>query len=245
MSIQTKIIVGASSGIAKALALQLVEEPTTQLVIVSRDISFYQTEKFASSLLISIEDYSESNITAVASEVVALNLQASIGAIFICHGLLHTDKSFPEKKLADFSVDSFNEIVAANTVTPMLWLKHFTGVIANKQACRIVVFSARVGSISDNRLGGWYCYRASKAALNMMLKTATIELARSKKGVKLISFHPGTTDTPLSKPFQKNVPKGKLFTTDFVATQLLSIVDNAELDNDLSYLDWQGRSIDW
>jgi NAD(P)-dependent dehydrogenase (short-subunit alcohol dehydrogenase family) len=245
MSIQTKIIVGASSGIAKALALQLVEEPTTQLVIVSRDISFYQTEKFASSLLISIEDYSESRIASVVSEVVALGLESSISNLFICHGILHTDISFPEKKLADFCAQSFNEVVTANTLTPMLWLKHLEPIISNKQVCKIVVFSARVGSISDNRLGGWYCYRASKAALNMMLKTAAIELGRKKKGIKLVSFHPGTTDTPLSKPFQKNVAEHKLFTPAFVATQLLAVVKNTEIDGELSYLDWQGERIDW
>ena len=110
---------------------------------------------------------------------------------------------------------------------------------------KIIVFSARVGSISENRLGGWYSYRASKAALNMMIKTDAIELARRNKNIKLIAFHPGTTDTPLSKPFQNNVPANKLFTCEFVAKQLLSIVDECELDQSASFLDWQGESINW
>jgi hypothetical protein len=79
----------------------------------------------------------------------------------------------------------------------------------------------------------------------MLLKTASIELARRAKKVKLISFHPGTTDTPLSKPFQKNVPNGKLFTPDFVAEQLLGVVDKTEVDGELTYVDWQGKRIDW
>ena len=94
-------------------------------------------------------------------------------------------------------------------------------------------------------LGGWYSYRASKAALNMMLKTATIELARRAKNIKIIAFHPGTTDTPLSKPFQKNVPANKLFSSDFVAQQLLQIVEESVIDGELSYLDWQGEAINW
>ena len=133
--------------------------------------------------------------------------------------------------------------MAANTVTPMLWLKHLTTKIKSKNSCKIVIFTARVGSISDNKLGGWYSYRASKAAINMLIKSAAVELARRAKNIKLISFHPGTTDTPLSKPFQKNVPNGKLFTSEFVASQLLNIVENTEVDGQASFLDWQGKTI--
>jgi NAD(P)-dependent dehydrogenase (short-subunit alcohol dehydrogenase family) len=127
----------------------------------------------------------------------------------------------------------------------MLWLKHLTPILVGNHVCKIVVFTARVGSISDNKLGGWYSYRASKAAMNMLIKSASIELARIAKNIKLISFHPGTTDTPLSKPFQKNVPKGKLFTPEFVAKQLLGIVENTTVNGEASFLDWQGKSITW
>ena len=107
------------------------------------------------------------------------------------------------------------------------------------------MFSARVGSIEDNRLGGWYSYRASKAALNMMLKSTAIEFARRSKNIKLIAFHPGTTDTTLSEPFQKNVPVGKLFQPSFVAQQLLSILEDVSVDGRASFLDWKGNDIDW
>ena len=93
--------------------------------------------------------------------------------------------------------------------------------------------------------GGWYSYRSSKAALNMMLKTAAIELARRAKNIKIIAFHPGTTDTPLSRPFQENVSAGKFFTCGFVAKRLLSIIEHIAIDGTVSYLDWQGNSIDW
>lgn len=127
----------------------------------------------------------------------------------------------------------------------MLWLKHLTPLLNGKNMCKITFFSARVGSISENKLGGWYSYRASKAGLNMLLKSAAVELSRRAKNIKLISFHPGTTNTPLSKPFQKNVPQGKLFTSQFVAEQLLGIVDNSEVDGEVSYLDWKGELIGW
>ena len=94
-------------------------------------------------------------------------------------------------------------------------------------------------------MGGWHAYRASKAALNMVLQNMAIENGRRAKNVKLIAFHPGTTDTGLSKPFQAGVPSGKLFTPAFVASQLDSIMGSAQLDGLLCYLDWNGQPINW
>lgn len=109
-----------------------------------------------------------------------------------------------------------------------------------------------MGSIEDNKLGGWYSYRASKAALNMFFKTAAIEVARRAKNTKLILFHPGTTDTKLSKPFQRNINSKKLFTTKFVAEQLYILTQQTtgeqnrlEHNCEASYLDWQGKKIAW
>jgi NAD(P)-dependent dehydrogenase (short-subunit alcohol dehydrogenase family) len=128
---------------------------------------------------------------------------------------------------------------------PALWLKSLLKVLKGSQDCIVAALSARVGSIGDNHLGGWYAYRASKSALNMILKTAAIEYGRRAKNVKLIAFHPGTTDTELSKPFQAAVPKEKLFTPSFVAERLAMIMDEAVVDGELSYLDWKGQAIDW
>ena len=94
-------------------------------------------------------------------------------------------------------------------------------------------------------MGGWYGYRSSKAALNMLLKTASVEYARRNKNVKLISFHPGTTDTDLSKPFQSAVRAEKLFTPDFVASKLLELMNSSNIDGELSFLDWQGETVEW
>lgn len=93
--------------------------------------------------------------------------------------------------------------------------------------------------------GGWYSYRASKAALNMLIQNAAIEFARRAKNVKLLAFHPGTVDTPLSAPFQRNVPHGKLFTPDYVARQLLDLLTQLPLDGQASYLDYAGKEISW
>jgi NAD(P)-dependent dehydrogenase (short-subunit alcohol dehydrogenase family) len=244
MQTQTTLIVGANSEIAKAIALKVLNFVHQQLIIVSRDTQFYKHPRFHETKVIEVKDYQEQTIkSAVESiwEVDSLN----INTVFICHGLLHNQNIQPEKRLSAFSADAFSHVLTVNTVTPMLWLKSLVPLLSGKQACKIVVFSARVGSISDNNLGGWYSYRASKAAINMLLKSAAVELARSAKNIKLISFHPGTTDSPLSKPFHKNVPANKLFKSEFVAQQLIDIVQNTAIDGQANFVDWQGKSIPW
>lgn len=239
----TALIIGANSGIAKALARTLVERGDS-LVVITRCSDYYRSKAFNNTRVVLVENYEEKAITK-ALEAINQITKIEIVQVFICNGLLHNARCQPEKRLEDFSVNSFNEVLNVNTTTPILWLKALVTELTFKHPCKIAVLSARVGSISDNKLGGWYSYRASKAALNMLLKTASIELARRAKNIKLISFHPGTTDTALSKPFQQNVPKGKLFSPDFVAQQLLHIVKESQLDGELLYVDWQGKQIDW
>ena len=242
MEKQITIIIGANSAIAKALAQEVIIDQ--QLIVISRNVDFYDQDIFASARLISLKNYDESEIVS-AVNTIKHSSNGVISRVFICHGILHSENCQPEKRLEDFSVQAFNEVITANTITPMLWLKNLVPLLTSKSECKVTVFSARVGSISDNELGGWYSYRTSKAAMNMLLKSAAVELSRRAKNIKLISFHPGTTDTPLSKPFQANVPAGKLFTCDFVAKQLLRIVKNTELDGQASFVDWQGNLIPW
>ena len=240
----TTLIIGASSAIAKSLCEKLIGNQHTQVILVSRDLSDYKHLQHESISRIIVDDYSAASIEDATSCLKEFCL-FPITQVFICHGILHTKTIQPEKRLEDFDSDAFQQVITANALTPILWIKHLTPMITGKLPCTVTCFSARVGSISDNRLGGWYSYRASKAALNMMLKTSAVELARRAKNVKLIAFHPGTTDTPLSKPFQNNVAEGKLFTCDFVANQLLNIVKNTSIDGTASFVDWQGAEISW
>ncbi len=164
------------------------------------------------------------------------------------NGTLHNKTHMPEKKLEELNADYFNELFNSNTLTPLLCLQSILPLLTHKTQCTITALSARVGSINDNKLGGWYTYRASKAALNMLFKTAAVELARRAKNTKLVLFHPGTTDTALSKPFQKNVPADKLFSAEFVAKQLFTLTFNnphLKLNGEPAYLDWQGEAIPW
>ncbi len=184
-------------------------------------------------------DYSEQSIHDTASQLG----EGELTHVFIFNGLLHNDSVMPEKKLEDINFSALQSVFEANVFQHALWFKALAKPLKHQKEATMVCLSARVGSISDNALGGWYAYRASKAALNMMMQCAAIEFSRRAKNVKLIAFHPGTTDTPLSEPFQANVPKDKLFTPEYVADCLLSVCQHVPRDNTLSYVDYQGKSI--
>ncbi|ETN93276.1 C signal [Gammaproteobacteria bacterium MOLA455] len=238
------LVLGASGGLAQAIVSELMADAGIDTVIaVSRGAA---PEHFATApappMWIETE-YSEPAMAAVVEQLQCF--AGRITRVVICHGILHGDSLWPEKRLEDISADSLQTVFQANSVVPVLWLKLLHRLLKSKQRCVVAALSARVGSIGDNHLGGWYAYRSSKAALNMMLRTLSIEYGRRVKNVKIISFHPGTTDTALSKPFQASVPSDKLFTPEFVAGRLCKIMDKAEIDGQLSYLDWDNKAIPW
>ncbi|MBH0056831.1 SDR family NAD(P)-dependent oxidoreductase [Pseudoalteromonas sp. SWXJZ94C] len=243
---KTIILFGASSAIAKAYVKHLNNHAANfKIICVSSKTdepainNTPNTEHFNT-------DYSANSLAQLTSSL--KQQQADLHQVIMFNGKLHNTQNMPEKKLEDLNADYFNELLNANTLTPLLCLQSVLPLLTHKTQCTITALSARVGSINDNKLGGWYTYRASKAALNMLFKTAAIELARRAKNTKLILFHPGTTDTALSKPFQKNVPEGKLFTPEFVAGQLFELTNNnpdLKLNGEPAYLDWQGSTIPW
>lgn len=242
--VRAALIIGANSTIAQALqAAVLAKSEFGALITISRQAVAPEDPRHIALKC----DNSEASI---AQCLASIDDTVSIEAVFICNGILHQKDQprgaiKPEKRLEEIHAEQMQAVFNANTITPMLWLKHLVKVIAKHTNSTLVVFSARVGSIQDNHLGGWYSYRASKAALNMLVKTAAIEYARRNKYVKLIAFHPGTTDTPLSQPFQANLGNKPLFTPDFVAQRLLQLIPNYAPDGQASFIDWQGKNIDW
>jgi len=243
---QKTLIIGAGSAIAGALRDRLLaDSSSSQVICVSRAVDTDCTARHGERLLWLESDYSEESIARTAARLSVH--RGTFTRVFLCNGILHNQNVTPEKRIEDLQADALHEVFHANAVIPLLWLKHLSPLLTGEQPCQVSVLSARIGSISDNRRGGWYSYRASKAALNMLLKTAAIEYARRAANVRFLAFHPGTTDSPLSKPFQRSVPAGRLFTPQFVAMQLLQILDSRR-DNpqqDVAFLDWSGESITW
>lgn len=164
--------------------------------------------------------------------------------VFVATGTLHSDSVQPEKSLRHLSASSLEYLFSVNTILPAIIAKHFIPKLTKNDKSIFAVLSARVGSISDNGLGGWYAYRASKSALNMIIKTASIEIKRSNKQAVIIGLHPGTVDSQLSKPFQKNVPPEKLFTAEFSAKSLINVTDQLTPDDSGKCFDWAGIEIE-
>lgn len=235
------IIIGGSGAIASALRQTLLKDDTYQQIWV-----FSQSQPpttLSTKVSWKVTQYTQNAISAVLTTCLPDSLP--VQKVFICNGRLHDGEIKPEKRLEQFTADNYQAIMESNTVVPMLWVQALLPYLKQEQSCQLVVFSARVGSINDNQLGGWYSYRASKAALNMLLKTAAIEYKRRASNVSMIAFHPGTTDTALSRPYQQNVPAEKLLTPAFVAEKLLSILAELPAETTLRFIDWQGKKIDW
>jgi NAD(P)-dependent dehydrogenase (short-subunit alcohol dehydrogenase family) len=244
------ILFGASSTIAQAYIKHLNDQTEVFKIIC---ISSNSLSSNTSSNLLSRSavthfqtDYSEQSLAQIIS--LLKDQLIDLHQVIIFNGQLHNTEHMPEKRLEDVGSSYFNQLLNSNALTPILCLQSLLPLLNHKTQCTITALSARVGSIEDNKLGGWYAYRASKAALNMLFQTAAIELYRRAKNTKLILFHPGTTDTDLSKPFQRNVPQGKLFTPAFTAEQLYELTNNnpgLELNGEADYLDWNGKHIPW
>jgi len=130
-----------------------------------------------------------------------------------------------------------------NAIGPALVAKHFLPLLTRERKAMFAALSARVGSIEDNQLGGWHAYRASKAALNMLLKTLSIELARQNPTAICVGLHPGTVDTRLSGPFQRGVPEGKLFSPQKSARHLLNVLDTLSPEQSGQIFAWDGQRI--
>ncbi|CAH0530269.1 SDR family oxidoreductase [Vibrio hippocampi] len=162
-----------------------------------------------------------------------------------CVGILHNEQVKPEKSIGSFDGDFFMQNIQINTLPTLLLAKHFTPALKKSTHPRFAVISARVGSIEDNRLGGWYSYRSSKAALNMALKTLSIEWGRTVQSGVVLALHPGTTDSELSKPFQANVPQGKLFRPEKVACDIIHILQCHRPEASGQFIAYDGTIVPW
>lgn len=238
------LVVGASTGIGYAVLTHLCELSDVKNVFaVSRSQFRFPNEKVSCHQVDSLDSESVSAFCQKVEYAAPFSLViCTIGAL---HGMQNNQKLSPEKRLEDLNPNQLLTYFQTNTIAPANWLKHLIPLTKSKTKSQVVFFTARVGSIEDNRLGGWYGYRASKAALNMMIKTAQVEYNRRANNVELISYHPGTVDTDLSKPFQGNVPDGKLFTAEFTVSQLFTHLKGLNIAQAPHYIDWQGHQIPW
>ncbi|PPV41714.1 SDR family NAD(P)-dependent oxidoreductase [Ectopseudomonas oleovorans] len=220
------LVIGASGSIGQAFCRLLRADPNCASV---RELSR------SSSPALDLE-----TPTSIAEAAVALAGEAPYQLILHTAGLLHRDGIAPEKSLAAIEADALQAVFQVNALGPALVLRHFLPLLDNQGA--MAMLSAKVGSIGDNRLGGWYAYRASKAALNMLIKTAAIELARSKPKARLLSLHPGTVISPLSQPFRG---ASAARPAELAATEMLRVIDALGPEHSGSFHAYDGQSLPW
>ncbi len=187
-------------------------------------------------------DYSEESLKEKAEK---LKQMGGLDTVICCIGTLHNERLSPEKRLNALSAEKLAEYFHINTVLPALCLKAFVPTLKKDEATQFALLSAMVGSIGDNQLGGWYGYRSSKAALNMIMKTASVEVARTHKLASLAVIHPGTTIGPLSKPFASGVSQDKYYTPEQSAARIIDVVAHLKPEHTGQFFNWNGQTIPW
>jgi NAD(P)-dependent dehydrogenase (short-subunit alcohol dehydrogenase family) len=217
------VVVGAGGGIGRALADRAAARG--EVIRLSRPA-------------IDVDD--EATIAAAADAA-----GDGLSHVIVAAGLLHRDGAGPERDWRQISADWMVESFKVNTVLPALVAKHFLPRLRRDAPALFAVLTARVGSIGDNRLGGWHSYRASKAAANQLVRTLSVELRRKNPAACIVALHPGTVDTGMSKPFQRNVAPERLFTPEASAAHLWAVMDGLGPADSGGFRAWDGAEISW
>jgi len=233
------VIIGSAGALGNALTTQVsLSNPDAVVHAFSRKESLAKIKNISTHVIDYGSEISIESAALLASE------DGPIDLLIIATGILHDGEFTPEKSLKELSAEKLQYFFTANTILPAIVAKHFTPHLNKTEQSIFAVLSARAGSISDNGMGGWYSYRASKAALNMIIKNVSIEVGRRNKKAIIVGLHPGTVDSNLSKPFKKNVPEGQLFTPDYSALKLLDVLFDLMPKDSGNFFAWDGEEID-
>jgi NAD(P)-dependent dehydrogenase (short-subunit alcohol dehydrogenase family) len=231
-------VFGASGGIGGASCRLLAHDPSVACVYAGARRRAPMQHPKVTPFTVDLLD--EASMARSAAKIGA---EGPLDLVIVATGFLHNDSVQPEKTWRDFSADAFQHAFALNATGPALIAKHMLPLLAPDRRSVFAAISARVGSIEDNRLGGWAAYRASKAALNQIVRTCAVELARKNKHAVCVALHPGTVDTALSAPFQRGVNPDKLFTPDESAARLLGVIAKLTPAQSGGFFAWDGAPI--
>ncbi len=234
-------VVGASGGIGTAVTRLLAASPrVSRVYALSRSPTLVAADKLQG---VSVDVDDEQSIRNAAE---AVRSEGKLDLVFVATGILHDgDAIQPEKRISELQPDVLQRVLYVNAVAPALVAKHFLPALRSRTRSVFAALSARVGSISDNRLGGWASYRTSKAALNMLLRTFAIEHARSRPQSIIAALHPGTVATSLSAPFQARVPERQLFSPETSAAHLLNVINGLQPEDSGGFFAWDGSRIEY
>ncbi|MDX2277472.1 MAG: SDR family NAD(P)-dependent oxidoreductase [Hyphomonadaceae bacterium] len=233
-------VFGASGGIGAALTRLLAADENCACVHAGARGGLVTSPKIA-PFHFDLTD--EPSIDAAAAQI--SSRAGEVELVIVATGILHHGAMRPEKSFRALDPTFLAESYAINAIGPALIAKHMLPLLPRDRKSVFAALSARVGSISDNRLGGWHAYRAAKAALNQLIRTCAIELAVKNKPAVCVTLHPGTVDTRLSQPFQANVRADHLFTPEYSAGRLLQVIDGLTHAQSGQFFAWDGEQIDF
>lgn len=243
------LVVGANQGIGLGFVQHLLSTDrvgqlyATYRAEVSPALAAIAAQHPDRLSLIAMDITDESQIAQGIAQVQQQTPQLHL--VLYCVGLLHAGTLQPEKSLQQIEADHLLRYFQVNSIGAALLAKHLLPLLKHGDRSVFASISAKVGSIEDNHLGGWYGYRASKAALNMLMRTVAIEYSRKSPKTLVVLLHPGTTDTRLSKPFQRNVPPDKLFPVERTVTQLMAVIEALQPENSGQFFSWDGSRLPW
>ncbi|AOY89012.1 short-chain dehydrogenase [Marinobacter salinus] len=243
------VIAGASGAIGAALAARIIDRDPE-----SRVVGLCRNPEHAPEALQALDRVSLVRWDAEDSETLE-PMAASLASLFPIRGgidtliytavLLHADNMFPEKRLEELSADAMARSFAVNATGFGLLVRALVPWLRHRELKRIGAISAKVGSITDNHLGGWYAYRSSKAALNMLVRTMSVELPRRCRPVACVALHPGTTESALSQPFSQSLAQLEVHSPDETAGNLLAVLEGVDADSNGLFLNWDGSALPW
>lgn len=234
------VIIGAAGGIGSALVARLAAQPGAGPILA---LSRSRPDALPPGVAWAPVDLADEASLRQAAE--GLDPEVPLDRVLVATGRLHVAGRAPEKSWRHLEAEALMAAFAANAVGPAMAAKHFLPRLPRDQPSVFAALSARVGSIGDNRLGGWYGYRASKAALNQLIRSLAVELARQRPQAICVALHPGTVDTGLSAPFQAGVSAEALFTPDFSAERLLEVLASLSPSDSGGFFAWDGQQIPW
>lgn len=230
------LVVGGGGGIGGALVAALADDPAVAQVIATTRARATPADTARVSWR-TLDLLDEASVVAALAEIETLDL------VIVATGVLHGDGLTPEKSWRMLEPAALARAFAVNAIGPALVAKHALPRLPRRGRAVFAALSARIGSIADNRLGGWHAYRASKAALNQLVRTFSIELAGARPDAICVALHPGTVATALSAPFRGRVAAERLFTPDVAAAHLLRVIDGLTPATSGALLAWDGAVI--
>lgn len=212
------VVVGGQGAIGGACVDHLLSQPDTHVTSLVRSSGSSSDRLTTMSV-----DFNDETSYSLAAETIKAH--GPLDGVIVATGMLHSSEVAPEKSLKALSKASLLKNMEVNLVIPALIAQSFIPILAHNKRSFFAVLSARLGSISDNRLGGWYSYRASKAALNMFVKTAAIEASRMNPHCVVVGLHPGTVDSALSRPFHGHIPASHIKSPGQAASMLMDVLN--------------------